>query len=194
MTTTVLAALGVTAGVLQIVSIVPYVRDIFGGKTKPERATWWIWSLLTAVSLGAQIGGHAKWSLWMTAGQGLGNLLIALLSLTRGYGRFGRKDVLALGIAAVGVVLWWLLQSPLLAIIAVLIADLVGFWLTIEKTWRRPRTETESAWVIMAVSSVCAVLAVGRFNVTQLLYPFYILCGNGVMIAIIILRRQRRTR
>ncbi|HSX36448.1 MAG TPA: hypothetical protein VLH84_05965 [Patescibacteria group bacterium] len=190
MHTTLLATLGALAGMLQFISIVPYLVDIFRGKTKPERATWWIWLLLNLVSLGAQVGAHARWSLLLTAGQTIVTAAVAVLSLRHGYGKFHRKDMAAVGVAIVGVGLWWLLKSPLAALIVVVLVDLTGFWLTIEKTWKAPQTETLATWAISAVSGTLGALAVGALNATQLLYPLYIMTGNWLMVSIIIYRRS----
>ena len=192
MNTALLATLGIAAGVLQIISMGPYLVDIFKGKTKPERATWWIWLLLNFVSLGAQIGAHARWSLLFTIGQLLVTALVAVLSLRYGFGKFHRRDAAAVGVAVVGIILWWLLKSPLAALIVVLLIDINGFWLTIEKTWKAPGTETLITWVMTAVSGTLGVLAVGKFNVTQLLYPFYVMLGNWLMVYIILRRRPTR--
>ncbi|HSW98814.1 MAG TPA: hypothetical protein VLF71_03175 [Candidatus Saccharimonadales bacterium] len=186
--------LGIAAGVIQLAGNIPYVRDIFRGKTKPERATWWIWTLLNVVSLGAQIGAHATWSLLMTVGQGLMTAFIAVMSLHHGYGKFQRRDYISAVAAVLGVGLWWWLQSPLAAIIVVLLVDASGFWLTIAKTWRAPRTETLIAWQLTALSGGLGVLAVGRLDATQLLYPAYIMAGNTLMALVIVRRRHRNRR
>jgi len=185
-----LAGLGIASGVVMIIGIVPYVRDIFRGSTKPERATWWVWTLLNVLSLSAQIGAHAGWSLLMTVAQGLVTLLVAVLSIWRGYGRFHRRDLLAIIVALCGAGLWWLLKSPLAALIIVVLVDINGFWLTIAKTWQAPETETLSSWVLSALSGVLGVLAVGSFNFTQFLYPLYITLGNTLLLSIILYRRR----
>ncbi|HRC28524.1 MAG TPA: hypothetical protein PKV96_04030, partial [Candidatus Saccharimonas sp.] len=64
----------------------PYLRDIFRHKTKPERATWWIWLTLNMIAFFAQLAAGATWSLGLMAGQLLAVGLIAVLSLRFGYG------------------------------------------------------------------------------------------------------------
>lgn len=186
-----LATLGVLAGLLNLVSAVPYFIDIARGKTKPERATWWIWLILNSVSLAAQLGAHARWSVLMTVGQVLVTAAIAVLSVRFGYGTFHRKDFAAIGFAIAGVGLWWWLDSPLAALLVVLAVDAVGFWLTLEKTWRAPHTETLLTWMIATLSGALGVLAVGSWDFTKAIYPFYIMIGNGLMTAIIVYRRPR---
>ncbi|HKU19038.1 MAG TPA: hypothetical protein VJP80_07285 [Candidatus Saccharimonadales bacterium] len=189
-----LAVFGVLSAVLQFVSLAPYFVDIMKGKTKPERATWWIWSLLNVIAFAAQLGAHARWSLFMTAAQGMLNIGVAVLSLKHGYGRFHKGDLTAMAFAILGVGLWWLFNSPLLALLVVVAVDLAGFWLTLAKTWRAPETETLVTWVISVVSGFFGVLAVGEWNLTKMLYPAYIAAGNLLMVVIIVTRRPRRRR
>jgi hypothetical protein len=189
MNTTTLAALGIASAALQFIAMAPYFIDIVRGKTKPERATWWIWLLLNFVSFGAQVGAGAKWSLCMTGGQLIVTGAVAVLSVRYGYGVFHKKDMAAIVFALVGIVLWWLLDSPLMALLVVLAVDLVGFWLTIEKTWKAPHTETLATWAIGAASGFLGAIAAGHWNLTHVIYPLYIGLGNGLLTVIILARR-----
>jgi hypothetical protein len=186
---TVTAVLGITAAALQFIAMAPYFMDIVRGRTKPERATWWIWLLLNAVAVGAQIGAGATWSLLMSIAQLLVTGAVAVCSLKYGYGQFHKKDAAAMVVAVFGVFLWWLLDSPLAALIIVLLVDVVGYWLTLEKTWRAPHTETFATWAIGAVSGLMSAVAAGHWNLTHILYPLYIGLGNGLMAVVIMARR-----
>jgi hypothetical protein len=191
MSTAVLAGLGVASAVVNTVGLVPYIKDIFKHKTKPERATWWIWLALNIIAFAAQAGAGATWSLFMTGAGIVAEGLIAFLSLSYGYGRFKRKDLISLLIAMCGLILWKYTSDPLFALIVVLGIDLLGFWLTIEKTWKAPETETLIAWFFATLSGLFGVLAVGKLNFTQLLYPIYIMLANGLMVWIILYRRKQ---
>ncbi len=190
----ILAVLGISAGFLQLVAAAPYFAAIARRKTKPERATWWIWSLLNIIAVAAQIGAHAQWSLLMSICQAVINVAIAVLSLTHGYGRFGVKDWAAMAFAVGGIGLWWLLKSPLVALLVVLVVDFVAYWLTLAKTWDHPRTEAPAMWGIATVSGLLGVLAVGAWNGTRMIYPLYITLVNGIMVFVILTRRARRRR
>lgn len=142
----ILIVLGTIAVVLEILCMVPYLRDIFRHKTKPERATWWIWLALGLIAFFAQLAAGAKWSLGLTGASVTAVGLVALLSLRYGYGTFKRRDALSLLVAAGGVLLWYLTSSPLFALLIVVVVDFIGFWLTMVKTWGNPHTETLSTW------------------------------------------------
>lgn len=184
---------GVSAAILFFISLGPYLIEIFQHKTKPQRATWWIWFVLNIVALLAQWAAGATWSLLFSGAQTILTATIAILSINYGYGKFTRKDGLALVVAAIGVVLWQLTSQPLVALLIVVAVDLLGFYLLLLKTWESPQTEAFSTWVIASFASICGMLAVNTLNFTRLLYPSYIFLGNLFMVFVILYRRPKIT-
>jgi uncharacterized membrane protein len=126
----------------------------------------------------------------MTGAQLAAVLSIAILSVRYGYGKFHKKDALSLVFAGIGIALWLATERPLLALIIVVMIDLVGFILTITKTWKAPQTETFIAWVFASFSGILGVLSVGELDATKLIYPLYITIGNSLMMTIIWYRRR----
>ncbi len=181
--------LAVLAVLLEIIGTFPYVRDIIRHKTKPERATWWVWLALLVVALVAQIQAGATWSLALTLMAIITVGLIAVLSLWYGYGSFHRRDTLALVIAAAGLAVAQLVHSPLVALLVVIVVDLVGVWLTAVKTWVAPHTETLISWQLAVAAAICSTLAVGKWDGLQLLYPAYNVLADGAIVVIMMYRR-----
>lgn len=190
MSQTFIITFGILSGVLNTIGLAPYLVDIFRHKTKPERATWWIWLALNIVAFAAQVAAGATWSLIMTGAQLMAVLSIAILSVRYGYGKFHKKDALSLVFAGIGLALWLATERPLLALIIVVVIDLVGFMLTISKTWKAPHTETFIAWVFASFSGLLGLLSVGEIDVTKLIYPLYVTIGNTIMVSIIWHRRR----
>src|SRR6266498_3135268 len=98
--------LGITSGILTGIACIPYIKDILLGKTKPERTTWLIWSLLGSIAFFSQMSEDANWSLWLTGIDTLGVIFIFLLSLNYGVGGWTKRDMIALIAAGIGLVLW----------------------------------------------------------------------------------------
>jgi hypothetical protein len=73
-------AAGITSGVVGAVGIIPYIRDIFRRKTKPERTMWWIYTALFMLLFAAQLKADAKWLLIISGEYVLTSLIIAILS------------------------------------------------------------------------------------------------------------------
>lgn len=171
----------------------PYIVDIFRNRTKPERATWWIWSSLSSVAFLAQLSSGATWSLGMTVGQIISVFIVAFLSVKYGYGSFRKKDFISLIIAGLGVILWSLTDEPLIALVVVILIDTLALILTMVKTWKSPESETLVTWVSTVFGGALGILAVGGIDLNILIYPVYILIGNAALSSLIIYRRIKLT-
>lgn len=186
-----LAALGYLSGITGLLSFPPYIRDIFKGTTKPERATWFIWTVLNWIAFAGQFAEGATHSLWMTGVQAVFETVVFLLSIRKGVGGLSRRDIVGLMVAALGLILWYLTRDALFALLFVVLVDGSGLVLTVLKTYEDPESETISAWVWSGLSGLLACFAVGSFNVTLLIYPFYIFLANMSVLLAIYLGKKR---
>ena len=191
MNSTLLMVVGIAAAAINMAGFLPYIRDIFLHKTKPERAMWWIYTVLFGVLWAAQLDAGAKWLLVSTASYVVTSLAIAVLSLKYGYGRFHKRDVLSLAVAALGIILWRLTDNPLLAIAIVAAVDFAGFWLTLYKTWYAPHSETLISWELAFFSTMLSLLSIGSLKFSLVLYPLYAIVADLLLIAIIFYRRPK---
>lgn len=185
-----LAALGIVAGILQLVASAPYVRDILRGSTIPQRSTWTIWTTLSFVVLASQWASGATWSLVLTVGVALACSATLALSIRHGVGGMSAVELALLGIAALGVVGWQIADDPIVATCSVVIADLIAAALMMPKTYRDPSSETLSTYAIGLVSTFFGLLAVGSLAPALVVYPLYILVADGAVVAVIVLRRR----
>jgi hypothetical protein len=176
---------GYLAGLAILLSFAPYIRDIFSGKTKPERISWLIWAILGTISFFSQLAKGASFSLIMTAAQTVGDLFIFILAIKWGFGGFLKRDVSALVGAALGLFLWYLTKEAAVALIIAIFIDATGAVLTVIKSYERPTTETVSSWVLTFIGGLLACIAVGGFNLILLALPLYIcLASAAILIAI----------
>lgn len=174
----------ILSGLILLAGAPPYLIDIFKGKTKPERATWFIWSVLGNIALISQISLHGGWSLVFVGLDGLGSTLVFLLSLKYGVGGWTRLDKAALVIAAVGVIISIADHRPAVALAGVVLADLAGVVLTIKKTFAAPESETAITWFFVGTASLLGALSVGKIQPDLLIYPVYLTVANySVLIA-----------
>lgn len=189
-----LGAVGIASGVIGLVAYPPYVRDMFRRTTKPERASWFIWTVLSAIALGSQLAAGAKWSIIMTLANTLGVTVIFLLSLRFGYGGLHRRDIISLIFAALGLVLWLFTHHPLVALLIVVAVDAAGAWLTVYKAYKDPGSETLATWWLDCLSNLLGLLAVGSLSFSLMLYPAYLLVANAAVVAAIYLARMKQLR
>ena len=192
MSTSTLALLGVLSALLSFIGFAYYIHNILRGKTKPERSSWWIWTILMVVAFAAQAAAGSTWSLFLTGALLLGNLIIALMSLRHGYGRFKNRDYIALIVTFVGLYLWKITENPLAALLIIICVDFLGNLLTILKSWRAPYSENMITWILTTLGAVFGNFAVGSLNVTRQIFPIYVVIANLIVIGAIYSRRKWR--
>jgi hypothetical protein len=162
----------------------PYLLDILKGKTKPQRTTWFIWTVQGTIAFFSQVQLGAHWSLLFAGLNAAGNLAVFLLSLKYGVGGWNRIDILALSIAFVGVILSVIIKAPFLALLGVILADFAGVIPTLHKTFLLPSSETTVTWFALGTSSLLAIFSVGSTKFSLLLYPVYLTLANyAVLVA-----------
>ncbi len=188
-----LAALsGLLAAALSAADTVPYLRDTLRGTTVPHRGTWLVWSVLGVVAVESQRADGARWSLVPLAVQATGTLLVLALSVWLGTGGLNRTDAALIAVAAAGVAGWATVDEPVVATACVIAADLVAALMMLPKTWRDPDSETQSTFVLAALSGALAVGAVGSVSVRLVAYPAYFMVVNAALALVIGHRRRLR--
>ena len=182
---------GYLSGIFILLSFLPYIKGIFKHETKPERASWLIWSILGGISFFSQLAKGASDSLWLAGVQTFGDLFIFLIAIKYGIGGLLKRDILALIGAGLSLVLWYFTKEPVVALFIVIFIDALGVVLTIIKTRENPSTEPMSAWILTGLAGFFAMLAVGKLNFVLLSFPTYILLASLALILTIKLGAAR---
>lgn len=168
----------IASGVLVFIAMPPYIIDVIKGKTRPERMTWFILSLLGIIAFVSQIQAGASWSLVFSGLDTLGSLTVFALSLWHGVGGLSKLDLLALAIATFGVIVSFISKDPLAAIIGVILADLSGMALTIIKVWKDPKSETTISWLLFATAGMFGLFTIKEWTPGIYIYPLYLVLAN----------------
>jgi hypothetical protein len=182
----------VLSGIVMISSAVPYIIEIIRGKTKPRIVSWAIWTLLTSIATAASfVDGQypaAALSLAVTIQTGS----IVVLGLRHGDRKLTRLDVVCVIGAVVGLVLWYVFNSPAIAVLAAVTIDLIGVIPTIHHAWWRPSEETWLTFLMASLSGGLTVLVAGSWRATAIAYPLYLLIIN-LLIVVVLLGRGGRS-
>ena len=183
--------LAIISGVLAGLSHLPYLVDIIKKTTKPERASWFIWSVLATIAFSSQFAEGARWSLFFVAMDSFGVILTFLLSIKYGMGGLQRRDIIALIAAGIGLLLWYFTRHAEIALYITILIDLTGTVLTVIKSYEDPGSETFITWIGISIAAILGTISVGKLNFVLLIYPLYIFLANfAVVIAILLGRRQ----
>jgi len=174
----------ILSGATMLLAGPPYLISILRHKTKPERTSWFIWTVLGLIAFESQIGLHARWSLLYAAANAAGNLLVFLLALHFGVGGWKRLDVTALIIAVASTAVSFTVDQPLYALFGVLIANFAGTVPTLYKAYIDPSSESVLAWFLIGTSALFGAFSVGSLDITLLLLPVYMIFATyGVLVA-----------
>lgn len=182
---------GLLAGLIGTVMAAPYIWDTLHHKTRPQRASWLIWTVLGYIAIFSQLAKGATDSVWMTVGQTIGTTVIFLLSLWLGTGGFSRRDIVSLGLAAMGLIMWFATREAAYALFITMAVDAIGAVLTALKAYEMPGSETLLMWLLSVCTGVLGAIAVGRFDPILMAYPLYVIAANLCVITGIILGNRR---
>jgi len=183
---------GVASGILSLLAYIPYIVDTATRRIQPQRASWLIWSVLGSIALGSQIYEGASASLWFAGVQVSGTVLVFVLSIRVGSGKYlTRIDYVILGIASVGLLLWYFTETAAYALTITISISLLGGIATAVKAYRDPESETLITWVIFLIASVLAIFSVGGTDLILLAYPLYLFTLYLVFVLAILFGRAR---
>jgi hypothetical protein len=180
-----LALFGFISGLLTIASFIPYLRDIFRLKTKPERASWLIWSITSGIAFTSQLAKGATYSLWLPGVDIVGLILVFFLSIRYGVGGFTKRDVIALIFVIAGLIIWSVTKEAAYALYIIICIDAIGSLLTAYKGFEDPQSETMLTWILASAAGLFALFAVGSMNMVLLSYPLYIFIANLLIVTAI---------
>lgn len=187
---------GIIAGAVGISGYIPYVRDILRKTTKPDRIAWLIWTFEYTALFFAQLSAGAHHSLWIVGLQLVGVIVIFCLSLRYGLGAFSRQSTALLVSVFGALLIWYFTQNATLAILILIAVEASGVVLTMIKVYKKPGSETLSFWVLIAITGVLGIPAVG-FDAAPILYvyPVSLLFMSGGVVGASLLgtRRQAKT-
>lgn len=161
------------------------------GKTKPERASWFIWSILLLIAFFAQLAEGGTWSLMLTFADLTTVLVIVVLSYRYGVGGGTKLDIFSLVGAGVGLILWYLTDQPLFAILITILIDFFAGLPTLVKAYIDPLSETFIAYFICATGALLGAFSVGENNFSLWVFPAWIATLNYAIAFAIFLGKRK---
>ncbi len=185
---------GIIAGVVGISGYIPYIRDILRRTTKPDRIAWLIWTFEYAALFFAQLSAGANYSLWIVGLQLIGVVVIFCLSLRFGLGVFSRQTKILLVSVFTALLIWYGTQNAAIAILILIAVEMSGVILTMVKVHKKPGSETISFWILIGLTGILGIPAVG-FDAPAILYVYpvsLVFMSSGVIVASFLGTRRQK--
>jgi hypothetical protein len=178
-----LMLIGLLSLIFNLIGYVPYYRDIFRGKVKPQRITWSLWAVLTFIASVNQIRNGGGWSTVFVLSTFLLVFGVFILSFTKGIGGGSTQDKLSLVVAGL-LFIWWIYSKDSVYSTYIVIAiDSIGALLTAQKAYKEPETEAYLQWFTSGISAMLGILAIEGYSIILLAYPLYVVIGNSVIVS-----------
>lgn len=181
--------MGIIAGILSLLAYPFYIFFALKRGMHPNRATWFIWTLVGILLAGSYYSSGARGTMWLPLAYIVGPLATAIVSLKFGEGGwtpFDRKCLLG---AFVSGALWLTTGEPLVALLSNLVLDFFGALPTIRKSLLDPRSESRTAWTLWEIGNIANFLAIDKWEFAIVVYPAYMVLMNGA-IAVLVWRRN----
>ena len=186
--------LGLGAIAIGFVAYIPYFINIFGRRTKPHVFSWFVWGLLEGIAFFAQLSKGAGAGAWATGFTAMMCFVIAAAAIFRGEKQITNPDWWSFFGALLGLVLWQMTDSPLLAIILVSLVDALAFVPTFRKSFFKPYEETATTYSLGIFKAAISLVALEAFNTTTWLYPASLVLTNTLFVTMLLVRRRKISR
>lgn len=178
--------LGVLAAIVYSIAFIRYIYSMIKSKNKPNRATWIIWSILGFILLASYYTAGARDTVPLLIINQIGMISVFLFSLKYGQGGVDKFDIFCLTGAGISLLIWYISNNPLYALLLGIMTDFIGALPTIKKSNEQSESEDKLTWGLFLVGNFLNLLASGFSSFSSYVYPLYmvLLCFLILMLLV----------
>ncbi len=173
--------IGVVAGCVAMLALVPYVISILRGITRPSRASNVIWTIVGLMLAATYRESGATHTFWVAAVYVINPLVVTLLSIKYGVKGATWLDWICLAGSGLSLLPWLVLRSAPIALYINIFVDALGALPTVRKAFLTPLSEDRLAWLIAFLANSINLLAIDRWEPQISLYPLYAFAITGLI-------------
>jgi hypothetical protein len=185
-------ALVIISTLLTVLAVVPYILDILKRKTKPRLVSWFTWTLLTTISAAASFSDQQWPAGVLSTAASIECLTIVILGFKYGDRELTPFDIGCQIGAIVGLILWWIFNSPAIAVIAAVLIDALASLPTYKHAWVKPFEETWQTFALSGIGPILTLAAASEIKVTSAANPIYLILVNFFLAGLIVARRHSK--
>jgi hypothetical protein len=172
---------------VSLVGTYGYVRDTLRGETSPNRVTWGLWAIEGILAFVVEIQQHVGIASLMTLTLGLLPLVVVVASFRNRHvvWKIGKFDVFCGAVSLFGLVFWWFINEPTIALLSFVAADQVAAVPTVRKSWLAPNTESPRVFFLGFVNCAITMFTLKHITTAAALFPGCILVTD-LLIALLV--------
>jgi hypothetical protein len=167
-----------------LVGAFAYIRSMFKGRAKPNRVTWFMWSVAPFIAAAAAMSSGVTWAVVPVLMSGISPFLIFVASFfhKNAYWKLAKFDYLCGVLSGVAFVLWFLIENPNVAIFFSILSDALAAVPTLIKAWRNPETESSWPYLIGVFSPLTSFLVASSLDFSEVAFPSYLVVINLLLV------------
>jgi hypothetical protein len=162
---------------VSLVGTYGYVRATLRGEVSPNRVTWGLWAIEGILAFVVEVQQHVGIASLMTLTMGFLPLVVLAASFRNGHivWKIGKFDIFCGAVSLLGLVFWWFINEPTIALLSFVAADQVAAIPTLRKSWLAPKTESPRAFFLGFVNCAITLFTLKHFTTAGALFPGCIL-------------------
>lgn len=182
------------AAFLSLVGAYSYIRNTLRGVTSPNRVTWGLWGIEGILGFAVEIQQHVGLASVMTLMLGFVPCVVVVVSFRNPHSvwKIDRFDVFCGLVSLAGLVFWFFINQPTVALISFVVADQIAALPTLRKSWIAPQTESHRIFFMGFLNCGITLLTLKHLTTAGVLFPGCILVTDLIMGTLIITRIGQR--
>lgn len=181
------------AAIISIIGNIGYVIGTLQGKIKPNRVSFFLWTLIPMIAFAAEIKQEVGIQSLTTFMAGFGPMSISIASFInkKAYWKITKFDIVCGILSLTGLLLWFITRVGNIAIFFALIADALASVPTVVKAYRYPETEAPFPWLSSTLAGLITLLTITTWSFAYYAFPFSILITNLLIYILVKFRLNR---
>jgi len=171
-----LAQLLVISGIIiNGIGTLSYVVGTLQGKIKPNKVTFFVWSIAPFVAFLAQISQGVGIQALMTLSVSIFPLSVFVASFLnrQAYWQLNKRDLACGLLSLAGLLLWYLTKVGNIAIVFSLLSEGLATLPTAIKAYHHPRTEQAWPWLASTISGVLTLITITTWDFAHFAFPLF---------------------
>lgn len=152
-----------------------YVIGTLQGKIRPNRVTFFVWSIAPFVAFLAQVSKGVGVQSWMTLSVSIFPLSVfaAALINRRAYWKLNARDLACGALSLVGLALWYITKEGNIALLFSVLSEGLATLPTVLKAYSHPDTEQAWPWMASVISGVLTLVTITSWDLAHFVFPLF---------------------
>jgi hypothetical protein len=180
---------GQIAGLIVILSVIPYSLRVYQRKITPNIISWSLWTLLGLALLLTYRDSGAKSNIWPVFFSFLNTLLISTIAIVRQNQqvlfKISKFDSTCFILGLISLIMWIFVRNSRnlvqYALYIVVLTESLACIPTIRFLWKSPWNDRPFAWSLFVIASAMNFYAIPEYTLANVIVPIYMVVSSAII-------------